>query len=111
MTFDLIKDFPSEDIKMLRDASTYSTSSYVSLTDSFEFHSYSEDEVLFPLARNFEEIGVNREDYGQAVYFNHVPEQRQSSRLANIDIFRGLKPVAALKQQNAQLKKVRVCES
>ena len=44
MHFDLMKDFPQKDKDMIKDAASYSTSSYVSLTDSFEDNSFSDDE-------------------------------------------------------------------
>lgn len=95
---------------MIKTAASYSTSSWVSLTESFEFKSYSEEEVMYPLSKHFDSVGIAKQDYGNAQYFNHTPSPRPTSHLTNIDIFRNLKPSLALKQQNAQLKKIKTAK-
>ena len=103
-----MSNFPSNDMEMIKDAASYSTSSYVSLTDSFEDNSFSDDEILYPLSRHFEEVA--KDGYGEAVFFKHVPQPRVSSRDMNMDIFRGIKKSHASKQQNAQLRKIKVAK-
>jgi hypothetical protein len=108
MSFQLMSNLPSHDMEMIKDAASYSTSSYVSLTDSFEDNSFSDEEILFPLSRHFENL--DKDGYGEAVFFEHVPKPRISSRDMNMDVFRGIKKSQAAKQQNAQLRKIEVAK-
>lgn len=108
MSFQLMSNLPSTDMDMIKDAASYSTSSYVSLTDSFEDNSFSDEEILYPLSRHFQDVA--KEGYGEAVFFKHVPEPRISSKDMNMDVFRGIKKSQASKQENAQLRKIKVAK-
>jgi len=109
MSFQLMSNLPSGDMAMIKDAASYSTSSYVSLTDSFEDNSFSDDEILFPLSRHFQD--VTKDGYGEAVFFKHIPEPRVTSRDMNMDVFRAIKKSQAAKQQNAQLHKIAIAKA
>ena len=67
-------------------------------------------QVMYPLSKHFDSIGIAKQDYGQCKYFNHTPSPRPTSHQTNCDIFRNLKPSLAQKQQNAQLKKIKTAK-